>query len=1205
MAIVMVLTMMPFYPLEVRAAVTPTLDLGNPVRVTGTTYQLSNATFGSTGVVNGAGGYFTVAVNNGSTAVGTLPSGITELINGIKISNIVTDKSTSANRVFNFSNSNTYEEILTVIRNMTFTQAVGQTQKVTVNVAPGAPLTDGKTSVRTYNGRYFVYVQRQGTMTFKDAVTIATNNHGHLLEPKSNNPQEIFTIASMFEEFTTPFGGNWSFLTFIGATKTTAPNWNTSIYGDTKYVSNGLSTGLEASKDFVPNGAYDHLTLLLDTTNNKVGYLAVNNTHGGSSVYFDPGVIVEYNSGVISNSITATKTIVLPEMGGSVGISGVAKVGQTLTADLSGVTYTPGTTDNVPTYQWYRNGVAITNAKGSSYTLTADDFGAAITVMVAADDTHATGSVTSAATGAVTAADGAAAPAAPVEVSKTATSIVLQAVTGQEYSIDGGVTWQDSPTFSGLTPDTDYTIVTRVKATATQQASASSTGTSIRTAAKAIVLPEMGGSVGISGVAKVGQTLTADLSGVTYTPGTTDNVPTYQWYRNGVAITNAKGSSYTLTADDFGAAITVMVAADDTHATGSLTSAATGAVTAADSAAAPAAPVEVSKTATSITLKAVTGQEYSIDGGVTWQDSPTFSGLTPDTDYTIVTRVKATATQQASAASTGTSIRTAADNADLNGLMLSSGTLSPVFAAGTTNYTTSVPNGVSDTTVTATVVDSVYATVTASVYNSEGTLVKGPITLTSGVASDSLPLSVGINTIKTVVTAQDGTTQTYIVTVTRDPRDDSGTNGGPIPTPAPTSAPATASGVKTTVNNEDSGFATGTTANNLTAVVIDPGKLSAHLSKGNGQQLNILVPGDGEIKVAGLTAATLKQLSDTGSTLNIENLLAIYPMPSTQLDLDSITKQWNGAPLGQIAVDINIKRSSDALKAAAKDQAAKGGYDLLVNPVDLSLNFTYQNQSVKPDQLTDYAPRYIALPEGIDPNKITTGVIVNPDGTVFHVPTVVTKINNRYFALINDLRSQGSYSVIWNPQNFDDVKSHWAQESVNNIAARLQLEGTGNNTFSPNRSIDRSEFATIVASGLGLMRQGVSGTPYSDVAPSSWYHDAVKIASEFGIIKGFEDGGFHGSEQITREQGIAMIARSLQVVQPQEALSTLEINQILAPYSDMDQISGYARESVAQLIKAGILQGIGKQQLNPKAAMTRAETAAMIERLLKATKLID
>ncbi|NEW07314.1 hypothetical protein GK047_15010 [Paenibacillus sp. SYP-B3998] len=1026
-AIVMVLTMMPFHPLEVKAAATSTIDLGTPVSVTETTYQLSNATFGRSGVVNGAGGYFTVTVNNGSIAVGAIPSGITELINGIKISGIVTDQSTSVNRVFNFLNGNTYEDILAVIQNLTFTKAVGQTQSVTVNVAPGAPLTDGKTSVRTYNGRHFVYVQRQATtMTFKDAVTIATNNSGHLVEPKSNNPQEIFAIASMFKELKSAFRGNWSFLTFIGTTKTTAPNWNTSSYSATRYVSNGQLTGLDTSKEFVANGAYDHLTLLLDTTSNKIGYLAVNNTHGSSSGYFDPGVIVEYNSGVISNNITATKYIGISEMKGSVGISGVAKVGETLTADLSGITYSPDTSGNVPTYQWYRNGVAITNATGSSYTLTADDLGAAITVVVTADNTHATGNVTSAATGAVTAADGAEAPAAPVEVSKTTTSITLQAVTGQEYSIDGGVTWQDSSTFAGLMPGTNYTIVTRVKATATQLASA---------------------------------------------------------------------------------------------------------------------------------------------------------------------------------ISTGTVIRTVANNAGLKDLTLSSGTLSPAFAADTTKYTTSVPNSVSDTTVTATVYDAVYSTVTASVYNSEGTLVKGPINLTSGVASDSLLLSVGINTIKVVVTAQDGTTQTYIVTVTRSPRSASGTNGSP--TPAPTSAPAPASGVKTTVNNEDSGFATGTTANNVTTVVMDQDKLSAHLSKGNGQQLNVLVPGDGDIKVVGLTAATLKQLSDTGSTLKIENLLAIYPIPSTQLDLGSITKQWNGAPLGEIAVDIDIKRSSDALKAAAKDQVTKGGYDLLVNPVDLSLNFTYHNQTVKPDQLKGYAPRYIALPEGIDPNKITTGVIVNPDGTVFHVPTVVTKINNRYFAMINDLRSQGSYSVIWNPQNFDDVKSHWAQASINNIAARLQLAGTGNNTFSPNRSIDRSEFATIVASGLGLMRQGVSGTPYNDVAPSSWYHDAVKIANEFGIIKGFEDGGFHGSERITREQGIAMIARSLHVVQPQEALSALEINQILAPYSDMDQISGYARESAAQLIKAGILQGIGKQQLNPKAAMTRAETAAMVERLLKSTKLID
>ena len=73
----------------------------------------------------------------------------------------------------------------------------------------------------------------------------------------------------------------------------------------------------------------------------------------------------------------------------------------------------------------------------------------------------------------------------------------------------------------------------------------------------------------------------------------------------------------------------------------------------------------------------------------------------------------------------------------------------------------------------------------------------------------------------------------------------------------------------------------------------------------------------------------------------------------------------------------------------------------------------------------------------------------------------------------------------------------------------------------------------------------------------------------------------------------------------QKALSESEINRILAPYGDADEFSGYARESAAQLIKAGILQGKVGKLLKPKAEMTRAETTALLERLLKTTKLID
>ena len=101
---------------------------------------------------------------------------------------------------------------------------------------------------------------------------------------------------------------------------------------------------------------------------------------------------------------------------------------------------------------------------------------------------------------------------------------------------------------------------------------------------------------------------------------------------------------------------------------------------------------------------------------------------------------------------------TAATSSDatLSNLTISSGTLTPAFASGTTGYTDNVANTVTSVTVTPTVNQS-NATVKVN-----GTAV------TSGSASGNINLNVGTNTITVVVTAQDGITKdTYTVTVTR------------------------------------------------------------------------------------------------------------------------------------------------------------------------------------------------------------------------------------------------------------------------------------------------------------------------------------------------------------------------------------------------------------------------------------------------------
>ena len=72
----------------------------------------------------------------------------------------------------------------------------------------------------------------------------------------------------------------------------------------------------------------------------------------------------------------------------------------------------------------------------------------------------------------------------------------------------------------------------------------------------------------------------------------------------------------------------------------------------------PSAPTLDSKTETSITVKAVAGQEYSIDGGKTWQTSGTFTGLTPETEYSIVTKITATSTTNESPVSDALKVTT-------------------------------------------------------------------------------------------------------------------------------------------------------------------------------------------------------------------------------------------------------------------------------------------------------------------------------------------------------------------------------------------------------------------------------------------------------------------------------------------------------------------------------------------------------------------
>ena len=162
-----------------------------------------------------------------------------------------------------------------------------------------------------------------------------------------------------------------------------------------------------------------------------------------------------------------------------------------------------------------------------------------------------------------------------------------------------------------------------------------------------VTTPTLIGEVKIDGEPVFGQTLTA-ITDLTAIPSIPDlGELTYQWRRDTTTIEGAVFQTYTLTEDDIDESICVQVSA--ANCIGIVVSPFVGPIKKAEQAM-PEAPQMESNTETSITLVAIEGCEYNIDGGE-WQDFPFFEGLTPSTSYIFTQRRKETRSYYASPAS--------------------------------------------------------------------------------------------------------------------------------------------------------------------------------------------------------------------------------------------------------------------------------------------------------------------------------------------------------------------------------------------------------------------------------------------------------------------------------------------------------------------------------------------------------------------------
>ncbi|MFX3646292.1 MAG: S-layer homology domain-containing protein [Paenibacillus sp.] len=547
-------------------------------------------------------------------------------------------------------------------------------------------------------------------------------------------------------------------------------------------------------------------------------------------------------------------------------------------------------------------------------------------------------------------------------------------------------------------------------------------------------------------------------------------------------------------------------------------------------------------------------------------------------------------------------------NAKLSEIALPSITLSPTFNPDVEIYEATVNSSVGSTEV------SIKPDQTGSTVKING--VSGNSTVVQLIS--------GINTIIIEVTALDGVSKkTYTLNIKRN-SDSSGGSGGngssggsssggsgaatPVTTPVVT-PPTTGAQVLVNGKTENAGILTTTEVNGrkVVTLTVDAVLIGQKLqTEGNKAIVTIPVTGNAQAdRVIGeLTGQTVKLMADKQAVLVLQTDIASYTLPAQQVNIEQLAQQLgvdSNHSLENIKLQIEISQPTAAVIQTAQSAAQQQGYTLLGSPVDYNVTATFDGKSVSVDKFNSYVSRTIALPANVDPNQITTGVVVDAEGTVRHVPTKITQINGVYHAQINSL-TNSVYAVIWHPHMFTDVAQHWAETEVNDMGSRMVIEGITGTTFEPNRGVTRAEFAAIMVRGLGL-KPGEQVNSFQDVNGSEWYADAVNTATSYGLIDGYEDGTFRPQTQITRQEAMAVIARAMSVTGMETATSAANVQQ-WSDYADAEQVAVWAKEAVASSISTGLVSGRGKDTIAPNQSITRAETAVIIRRLLQQSGLI-
>ncbi|MFC5405808.1 discoidin domain-containing protein [Cohnella soli] len=176
---------------------------------------------------------------------------------------------------------------------------------------------------------------------------------------------------------------------------------------------------------------------------------------------------------------------------------------------------------------------------------------------------------------------------------------------------------------------------------------------------------------------------------------------------------------------------------------------------------------------------------------------------------------------------------------------------------------------------------------------------------------------------------------------------------------------------------------------------------------------------------------------------------------------------------------------------------------------------------------------------------------------------------------------------------FKDTAKHWAENAIAKGVEAGFISGYADGTFKPNAAVTRAEFAVMLARAFNLQGNGADSDFTDGAQIGKWAKQGIAQAIEAGIIKGYANGSFRPDAPISRSEMIVMVARTM----------NLDMNNKAATaFTDDKAIPSWAQGAVNAAVQLNLISGRGNNKFVPEGTASRAESVALLLRVLELRK---